>query len=129
MNKNNVNYHQMERKLAGEAKQRILDFASLFLAFTSLFPFHLMIIYIIFVHTPLYVMVLQVGKICVLNLPFTSSQQYVNYYMCQTDKVKNPSLNPGVSGTTLAYPQLSIANIFGPLHLVKSCCYAKAVLS
>jgi len=28
-----------------------------------------MIIYIIFVHTLLYVMVLQVGKICVLDLP------------------------------------------------------------
>jgi len=41
----------------------------LFLAFTSLFPFHLMIIYIIFVHTSLYLMVLQVGKICVLDLP------------------------------------------------------------
>jgi len=41
-------------KLA-KAKQRILDF-------TSLFRFHLMIIYIIFAHTSLYVMVLQVGK-------------------------------------------------------------------
>jgi len=39
------------------------------LAFTSLFPVHLMIINIIFVHTLLYVMVLQVGKICVLDLP------------------------------------------------------------
>jgi len=39
------------------------------LDFTSLFPLHLMIIYIIFVHTSLYVMVLQVGKLCVLNLP------------------------------------------------------------
>jgi len=55
--------------MAGEAKRRILDFTSLFLAFTSLFPFHLMIIYITFVHTSLYVMVLQVEKICVLDLP------------------------------------------------------------
>jgi len=39
------------------------------LAFTSLFPFHLMIIYIIFAHASLNVMVLQVGKICVLDLP------------------------------------------------------------
>jgi len=31
--------------------------------------FHLMIIYIIFVHMSLYVMVLQVGKICILDLP------------------------------------------------------------
>jgi len=45
-----------------KVKQRIL-------AFTSLFPFYLMIIYIIFVHTSLYVMVLQVGKICALDLP------------------------------------------------------------
>jgi len=45
-----------------KAKQRIL-------AFTSLFSFHLMIIYIIFAHTLLYVMVLQMGKICVLDLP------------------------------------------------------------
>jgi len=45
-----------------KAKLRIL-------AFTSLFPFHLMIIYIIFAHTSLYVIVLQVGKICVLDLP------------------------------------------------------------
>jgi len=39
------------------------------LAFTSLFPFHLIIIYIIFARTSLYLMVLQVGKICVLDLP------------------------------------------------------------
>jgi len=32
------------------------------LAFTTLFPFHLMITYIIFAHTSLNVMVLQVGK-------------------------------------------------------------------
>jgi len=44
MNNNNVDYHQMERKQAGEGN-------------------------IIFVHTSLYVMVLQVGKICVLDLP------------------------------------------------------------
>jgi len=52
----------MERKQTGEGKRRILDF-------TSLFPFHLMIIYIVFVHTSLYVMVSQVGKICVIDLP------------------------------------------------------------
>jgi len=46
-------------------KRRILDFTSLFLAFISGFSFHLMVIYIIFVHTSLYVMVLQVGNICV----------------------------------------------------------------
>jgi len=45
-----------------KAKRRIL-------AFTSLFPFHLMIIYIIFAHSSLDVMVMQVGKICVLDLP------------------------------------------------------------
>jgi len=39
------------------------------LDFTSLFPFHLIIIYIVFVHTLLYVMALQVEKICVLDLP------------------------------------------------------------
>jgi len=39
------------------------------LVFTSLFSFHLMITYIIFAHASLYVMVLQVGKICVLDLP------------------------------------------------------------
>jgi len=66
MNKNNVDYHQMERKQLGKGKRRILDF-------TSLFPFHLMIIYIIFVHTSVYVMVLQVGKICVLDLPLICS--------------------------------------------------------
>jgi len=49
MNKNNVDYHQMERKQAGELVKLV-----------SLFPFHLMIIN---VHTLLYVMVLQVGKI------------------------------------------------------------------
>jgi len=38
------------------------------LAFTSLFLFYLMIINIIFVETSLYVMVLQVGKICVFRL-------------------------------------------------------------
>jgi len=38
------------------------------LAFTSLYYFNLIIINIIFVHTSLYVMVLQVGKICVLDL-------------------------------------------------------------
>jgi len=40
-----------------------------------------MIIYIIFVHTSLYVMVLQVEKICVLNLPETRLIQ-----SCQTLK-------------------------------------------
>jgi len=39
------------------------------IAFTSQFPFHLMIIYIIFARTSLYVMVLQVEKICVLDFP------------------------------------------------------------
>jgi len=48
------------------AKQRIL-------AFTSLFPFHLTIIYIIFAHTSLDLMVLQVRKICVLDLPCCAS--------------------------------------------------------
>jgi len=43
------------------------------LAFTSLFPFHLMITYIIFAHTSLYMMVLQVEKICVLDLPATDN--------------------------------------------------------
>jgi len=45
-----------------KAKRRVLTF-------TGLFPFHLMIMYVIFVHTLLYVMILQVGKICVLDLP------------------------------------------------------------
>jgi len=54
------NSHQMERKQLVKAKIRRL-------AFTSLFPFHLMIIYIIFARTSLNVMVLQVEKICVLD--------------------------------------------------------------
>jgi len=49
-----------------KAKRRIL-------AFTSLFPFHLMIIYIIFAQTSLYVMVLRVGKICVLDFPMLNN--------------------------------------------------------
>jgi len=39
------------------------------LTFASLFPSHLMIIYIIFAHASLNVMVLHVEKICVLDLP------------------------------------------------------------
>jgi len=59
----------MERKQADEG---ILDFTSLFLAFISLFPFHFMIIYIIFVLTSLYVIALQVGKIYVLDLSLST---------------------------------------------------------
>jgi len=51
-----------------KAKNKLVKSKISRLAFTSLFPFHLMIINIIFVHTSLYVMVLQVGKICVLDL-------------------------------------------------------------
>jgi len=48
------------------------------LAFTSLFPFYLKIIYISFAHTSLDVMVLQVGKIRVLDLPETYHVSAVN---------------------------------------------------
>jgi len=52
-----------------KAKNKLVKSKIRRLNFTSLFSFHLMIINIIFVHTLLYVMVLQVGKICVLYLP------------------------------------------------------------
>jgi len=58
----------MERKQAGEAKKKLVKSKIHRLSFTSVFPFHLMIINIIFVHTSLYVMFLQVGEICVLDL-------------------------------------------------------------
>jgi len=52
-----------------KAKNKLVKSNIRCLAFTSLIPVHLMIINIIFVHTSLYVMVMQVGKICVLDLP------------------------------------------------------------
>jgi len=69
MKKNNVDYHQMERTRLVKAKIKLVKSKIRRLAFTSLYPFHLMIINIIFVHTSLYVIILQVGKICVLDLP------------------------------------------------------------
>jgi len=66
---------QLNNNNNNKAQQRIL-------AFTSLFPFYLMIIYINFAHTSLYVMVLQVGKICVLDLPLPSqhTQSFHNFF-------------------------------------------------
>jgi len=60
-----------------KAKIRRLAFTNLFLAFTILFLFYLMIINIIFVHKSLYVMVLQVGKICVLYLSDRSNTSWL----------------------------------------------------
>jgi len=73
MNKNNVDYHQMDRTRLVKANNKLVKTKIRRLAFTSLSPFHLMIINITFVNTSLYVMVQQVGKICVLDLPMQSS--------------------------------------------------------
>jgi len=88
--KNNIDYHQMERKHAGEAKRRIL-------AFTSLFPFHLMIIYIIFAHTSPFnssqkiqncrtLLWLIAGKLSQVGLHHKLQNQTLHYTRCITPK-------------------------------------------
>jgi len=97
MSKTNVDYHhfhQMERK---QAKIRCL-------AFTSLFPYHLMIINIIFAHASLYVTVLLVGKICVLDLHGILLHAYsvLQFYTCSKIRLTEniisltPSSNPNL---------------------------------
>jgi len=53
------------------------------LAFTSLFPFHLMITYSIFPHMSLYVIVLQVVKICILDLTKKCGRPHLKKSLCE----------------------------------------------
>jgi len=68
-----------------KAKRRIL-------AFTSSFPFHLMITYIIFSHTSLYVMVLQVRKICVLVYRPVHDVSFAHFHAASSMRTKPVSL-------------------------------------
>jgi len=51
-----------------KAKNKLVKSKIRRLAFTSLFPFHLMAVGVVFVHVSLYVMVLRVGGVYVLDL-------------------------------------------------------------